>query len=49
MVAAELERYFTSEQRYAADAKSQRAERVAAELEAQLAARELVGQREGEQ
>jgi SpoVK/Ycf46/Vps4 family AAA+-type ATPase len=47
MIAAELERYFNSEQRYADDAKIQRAERVAADLEAQLAARELVAQRTG--
>jgi SpoVK/Ycf46/Vps4 family AAA+-type ATPase len=45
MIAAELEQYFNSEQRYADDAKIQRAERMAAELEAQLAARELVEQR----
>ena len=45
MIAAELEQYFNSEQRYADDARIQRAERMAAELEAQLAARELVEQR----
>jgi len=45
MIAAELERYFNSEQRYADDARLQRAERVAAELEAQLAARDLLDQR----
>jgi hypothetical protein len=42
MIAAELEHYFSSEQRYADDARAQRAQRAAAELEAQLAARELV-------
>ena len=47
MIAAELERYFSSEQRYADDARVQRAERVAAELEAQLAARDLVAKRAG--
>jgi ATPase family associated with various cellular activities (AAA) len=47
MIAAELERYFNSEQRYADDAKIQRAERMAGELEAQLAARELVAKRAG--
>jgi hypothetical protein len=47
MIAAELERYFNSEQRYADDARTQRAERVAAELEAQLAARDLVAKRTG--
>ena len=47
MIAAELERYFSSEQRYADDARVQRAERVAAELEAQLAARDLVAKRTG--
>jgi hypothetical protein len=45
MIAAELERYFNSEQRYADDARVQRAERVAAELEAQIAARDLVDRR----
>ncbi len=45
MIAAELESYFNSEQRYADDARVQRAERMAGELEAQLAARELVAQR----
>src|SRR5262245_51862038 len=45
MIAEELEQYFNSEQRYADDARAQRAERMAAELEAQLAARELVEQR----
>jgi len=45
MIATALEQYFNSEQRYAMDAKTQRAERVAGELEAQLAARELVAQR----
>ena len=47
MIAAELERYFSSEQRYADDARVQRAERVAAELEAQLDARDLVAKRTG--
>jgi len=47
MIATELERYFNSEQRYADDARVQRAERVAAELEAQLAARDLVAKRTG--
>ena len=45
MIAAELEQYFESEQRYADDARVQRAERVAADLEAQLAARDLLTQR----
>jgi hypothetical protein len=45
MIAEELEYYFNSEQRYAGDARAQRAERMAAELEAQLAARELVERR----
>jgi SpoVK/Ycf46/Vps4 family AAA+-type ATPase len=45
MIAAELERYFNSEQRYADDARVQRAERVAAELEAQIAARDLLDRR----
>jgi SpoVK/Ycf46/Vps4 family AAA+-type ATPase len=45
MIAAELERYFSSEQRYTDDARVQRAERVAAELEAQLDARDLVAKR----
>jgi hypothetical protein len=47
MIAAELERYFSSEQRYANDARVQRAERLAQELEAQLDARELVAKRTG--
>ena len=45
MIAAELERYFNSEQRYADDARVQRAERMAAELEAQLEAREMIARR----
>jgi hypothetical protein len=45
MIAAELELYFNSEQRYASDAMKQRAERMAAELEAQIAARDLIEQR----
>jgi SpoVK/Ycf46/Vps4 family AAA+-type ATPase len=45
MIAAELERYFNSEQRYADDARVQRAERVADELEAQIAARDLIDRR----
>jgi hypothetical protein len=45
MIAAELERYFNSEQRYADDAKAQKAQRVAAELEAQIEARDLVAKR----
>jgi hypothetical protein len=45
MIAAELERYFNSEQRYADDARVQKAERMATELEAQLAARKLVTKR----
>jgi hypothetical protein len=45
MIAAELEQYFNSEQRYTDDARAQRAERMAAELEAQIAARELVARR----
>ena len=45
MIAGELEKYFNSEQRYADDARVQKAERMAAELEAQIAARELVEQR----
>jgi len=47
MIAAELERYFNSERRYADDARVQRAERMAAELEAQIAARDLVAKRTG--
>ena len=47
MIAAELERYFSSEQRYTDDARVQRAERMATELEAQIAARDLVTQRAG--
>jgi hypothetical protein len=47
MIAAELERYFGSEQRYADDARAQRAERMAADLEAQVAARDLIAQRGG--
>jgi SpoVK/Ycf46/Vps4 family AAA+-type ATPase len=46
MIAAELEQYFNSEQRYASDALRQRAERMAADLEAQVAARDLLAQRE---
>lgn len=49
MIAAELERYFNSEQRYSDEAKVQRAERLATELEAQLKARELLSDRIGEQ
>lgn len=49
MIAAELEHYFSSEQRYHDDARIQRAERLAAELEAQLAARDLLARRGGEQ
>jgi hypothetical protein len=45
MIAAELERYFNSEQRYADDARVQKAERMATELEAQLDARKLVTKR----
>jgi hypothetical protein len=45
MIAEELERYFNSEQRYADDARAQKAERMAADLEAQLAARDLVARR----
>jgi hypothetical protein len=47
MIAVELERYFSSEQRYADEARMQRAERMAAELEAQIAARDLVTKRTG--
>ncbi len=47
MIAAELERYFESEQRYASDAKAKKVERAAAELEAQIAARELVAKQSG--
>ncbi len=47
MIAAELERYFSSEQRYTDDARMQRAERAAAELEAQLDARTMVAKRTG--
>jgi ATPase family associated with various cellular activities (AAA) len=47
MIAEELEKYFNSEQRYADDARVQKAERMAAELEAQIAARELVAKRTG--
>ncbi|KPV54091.1 hypothetical protein SE17_05820 [Kouleothrix aurantiaca] len=49
MIAAELEQYFSSEQRYADDARVQRAERVAADLEAQIAARDLLARRENGQ
>ena len=49
MIAAELEHYFNSEQRYSDEAKVQRAERVATELEAQLKARELLSDRTAEQ
>jgi hypothetical protein len=45
MIAEELERYFNSEQRYADDARAEKAERMAADLEAQLAARDLVARR----
>ncbi|HEY3229089.1 MAG TPA: ATP-binding protein [Roseiflexaceae bacterium] len=45
MIAEELEKYFNSEQRYADDTRVQKAERMAAELEAQIAARELVERR----
>lgn len=45
MIAAELQEYFNSEQRYVSEAKTQRAERMATELEAQLAARELIAER----
>ena len=48
MIAAELEEYFQSEQRYADDAKVQRAQRVAADIEAQLAGRELVAANDAE-
>jgi hypothetical protein len=47
MIAAELEQYFNSEQRYASDAKRQKAERMAHELEAQFAAQALLAQRGG--
>jgi len=47
MIAAELERYFHSEQRYADTARAQRAERMAAELEAQIVARDLLAKRTG--
>jgi len=47
MIAAELERYFASEQRYATEAKARKTEQFATDLEAQLAARELVAQRSG--
>jgi len=47
MIAEELEKYFNSEQRYADDARVQKAERMAAELEAQIAARALVAKRTG--
>lgn len=48
MIAAELEAYFNSEQRYGEEAKLQRAERMVAELEAQAKARELLSVRAGE-
>ncbi|HEU4322368.1 MAG TPA: AAA family ATPase [Roseiflexaceae bacterium] len=48
MIAAELEHYFNSEQRYADDARAQRAQRIAADLEAQLAARDLLDQKSPE-
>lgn len=47
MIAAELEQYFNSEQRYASDAKRQRAERLAQDLEAQIAARDLLNRPAG--
>jgi hypothetical protein len=46
MIAAELEQYFSSEQRYADDARIQRAERLATELEAQIAARDLLARKD---
>ncbi|MBA3469988.1 MAG: ATP-binding protein [Herpetosiphonaceae bacterium] len=49
MIAAELEQYFNSEQRYSDEAKVQRAERLATELEAQIKARELLNDRSAEQ
>ncbi len=45
MIAEALERYFNSEQRYITDAKAQTVERMASELETQLAARTLLAQR----
>jgi ATPase family associated with various cellular activities (AAA) len=45
MIAAELERYFASEQRYTTEAKARKTEQLATDLEAQLAAHELVAQR----
>lgn len=47
MIAAELEQYMASEQRYAAEAKNQKAQRAAADLEAQLAARQLISEQNG--
>jgi hypothetical protein len=44
MIATELERYFHSEQRYAEEAKREKTQRVAAELEAQLAARAIIAE-----
>ncbi|MBA3946394.1 MAG: AAA family ATPase [Herpetosiphonaceae bacterium] len=49
MIAEALEQYFNSEQRYVTEAKTQRAARMASELEAQVAARTLVAQRSGGQ
>jgi hypothetical protein len=46
MIAAALEQYFHSEQRYAEESRARRAQRAAAELEAQLAARSMVEQRQ---
>lgn len=46
MIARELENYFNSEQRYAGEAKAQRAERLADELEARLEAEELLEDRQ---
>lgn len=48
MIAAALEQYFHSEQRYASEAKVQKTQRLAADLEAQMAARDLMIPSSGE-
>lgn len=48
MIAEALEQYFHSEQRYASEAKAQKTQRLAADLEAQMAARDLIAQGSGE-
>jgi pterin-4a-carbinolamine dehydratase len=48
MIARELELYFNSEQRYVDEAKQQRVERLAGDMEAQLEAQEIVERRQEE-